>query len=129
MGLVPDSLAPVREALETAQRTWGDRGEVVLEPGPAYADGDPVRIRVRKRGRRYDLHDDGGAIARAGRPGGWREPIERLVDADGLNVNRRGVVFVRVVEGRDVAALARRLAETSRSVYLALLELEGGQRR
>jgi hypothetical protein len=40
-----------------------------------------------------------------------------------MNVNRRGVVFVPAVEGRDIDALARRLGETSRACYFALLEL------
>jgi hypothetical protein len=39
-------------------------------------------------------------------------------------VNRRGVVFVPAVEGRDLAWLASRVAECSRAVYGALLELD-----
>jgi hypothetical protein len=34
------------------------------------------------------------------------------------------VVFVPAVEGRDLASLAARLAETSLAVYQELLELE-----
>lgn len=45
-----------------------------------------------------------------------------MVAADGLNVNRRGVVFVPLVEGRDIASLAGDLARTSREVYLSLLD-------
>ncbi|HEX2109994.1 MAG TPA: hypothetical protein VHF67_00445 [Gaiellaceae bacterium] len=37
-------------------------------------------------------------------------------------MNRRGVVFVSAVEGRDLAALAARLAETSLAVHAALLD-------
>jgi hypothetical protein len=48
-----------------------------------------------------------------------------VVAEEGFNVNRRGVVFVPVIEGRDIDELASRLAETSVAVYAALLELSG----
>lgn len=117
----------LRAGLAAAERTMGDRGEVVLDVGLAYVGDDPVRIRVRKRGRRYDLSDDGAAVGRAGRPAGWFAEVDRLVAEEGFNVNRRGVVFVPAVEGRDIAALVLRLAETSRSVYVALLGLHEEQ--
>ena len=41
-----------------------------------------------------------------------------------LNVNRRGVVFVPAVAGRDIAGLVARVAEASPTLYDALLELE-----
>jgi hypothetical protein len=53
-------------------------------------------------------------MARRGRPARRGE---------GFNVNRRGALFVPAVEGRDIAMLALRLAETAGTVYLALLEL------
>ena len=81
---------------------------------------DPVRIRVRKRGRRIDLTDDGAAVRKAD-VADWRETAERTVEVEGFNVNRAGVVFVPVVEGRDVAELAGRLAATSLAVYGELL--------
>ena len=98
-------------------------GETVVDTGIGYRDGDQVLIRVRRRGRRYDLSDGGGAADRGGRRSGWLARAEQVVAARGMNVNRRGVVFVPAVEGRDLDALTRRLAETSRQVYLALLEL------
>jgi hypothetical protein len=79
-----------------------------------------VRIRVRKRGRRIDITDDGAAVRKAG-VGAWREAAERTVELEGFNVNRAGVVFVPVVEGRDITDLAQRLAATSLAVYGELL--------
>ncbi|HEX2110554.1 MAG TPA: hypothetical protein VHF67_03280 [Gaiellaceae bacterium] len=67
--------------------------------------------------------DDGAAVREAGTPGrGWLETAEHVVAREGMNVNRRGVVFVSAVEGRDLAALAARLAETSLAVHAALLD-------
>ncbi len=107
----------------TDDRTTVD--DISLDTRFEYGTGEPVRVTIRLRRRRYDLSDDGAAVARAGRPPGWREVMERQVGAGGFNVDRRGVVFVPVVEGRDIAALATRLAEASRSCYLSLLELGG----
>jgi hypothetical protein len=80
-------------------------------------------VRVRKRGRRYDLDDEGRATRPAGKPAGWLEVCDRLMAEAGFNVNRRGVVFVSVVEGRDLASIALRLADSSVAVYSTLLEL------
>ncbi len=82
-------------------------------------------IHVRHRGLRYDLNDDGAAVELAGKRRGWLELAQRVVAADGFNINRRGVVFVPAVEGRDIDDLCLRLGESSRQVYLALLELGG----
>jgi hypothetical protein len=82
---------------------------------------------VRKRGRRYDIDDDGAGVAKARAAGTtrrWLEVAERVVAEDALNVNRRGVVFVPAVEGRDIEALARRVAATSRAVEGELLAAE-----
>ncbi len=89
-----------------------------------YIAGEPVRVRVRKRGRRYDIDDRGAAAQLAGKSTGWREVAERVVDEDSVDANRAGVVFVGAVGGRDVARLAERIAENSLAVYAALLELE-----
>jgi hypothetical protein len=99
-----------------------DDGETILDTGLRYRDSEPVLIRVRRRGRRYDITDDGAAVSLAGRPGGWLERVERVVAAEGFNVNRRGVLFVPAVAGRDIMSLALRLADTSRSAYLDLLD-------
>jgi hypothetical protein len=97
----------------------------VIEPGLSYDGTEPVRIHVRTRDRRIDLDDGGRAVEKAAVGGrGWLPVAERVVAAEGFNVNRRGVVFVPVVAGRDIEELARRLAATSVDVYSALLELE-----
>jgi ribosomal protein S12 methylthiotransferase accessory factor YcaO len=98
----------------------------MLDTGLSYGDGEPVRIRVRKRRHRYDISDDGAAWSKAGASGrAALEAAERVVAEEGFNVNRRGVVFVPAVEGRDIARLAERLAGCSLAVYAELLELSG----
>ena len=80
-----------------------ERDEVVVDTGLTYTEGEPVLVRIRRRGGRFELRDDGRAD---------------------LNVTRTGVVFVPAVEGgvnRD--CLAGRVAETSLALY-GLLELE-----
>ncbi len=97
---------------------WAESEERTVETG-AFA------ITVRKRGNRYDLDDGGEAIARAralGGPTDWRPIAEDVVAAQGFNVNRRGVVFVSVVEGRDLASISVKLAECAESVRAALLD-------
>jgi len=96
----------------------------LLETGLVYTDGAPVVIRVRRRGRRIDIDDDGAAVSRARAAGTtrrWLEVAERVVTEYDLNVNRRGVVFVPVVVGRDVDALAARVARTSCALERELL--------
>jgi ankyrin repeat protein len=112
--------------LEAAQRGWGERGETVLEGGVDYVAGEPVRVRVRRRGRNLTIDDEGAAVARAGRPDGWLD-VARRVAEDGfwLNVNRRGVVFVPAFEGRiGVPWLVLRVADAAAAVYQELLELD-----
>jgi hypothetical protein len=102
-----------------------ERDEVVVDSGLAYTEGEPALVRIRRRGRRYELWDDGRALELAGRPAGWRECATAVVDAHDLNATRTGVVFVPAVEGGvDRDWLARRVAETSVALYDALLELE-----
>jgi len=58
----------------------------VVDSGLAYADGEPVRVLVRKRLYRYMVSDGGRAIAKSGKPPGWREPAGRAVEP--MNVDR-----------------------------------------
>ena len=118
-----DRLAALRAELRVAREAWGERGETALDTGESYFEGEPVSIFVRKRGRRYDLDDGGRAAELAGKPGGWLGVAQRVVAEGGFNVNRAGVVFVPAVEGRDLALLALRLADTSLAVFADLLEL------
>ena len=100
-----------------------ERGEIVVDSGLAYGDGEPVEILVRKRLYRYLLTDQGRAVAKAGKPPGWREPAEWA--AEPMNLDRKGAVFVPAVAGRDLHDLVVRLADASRAVHEALLVLDG----
>jgi hypothetical protein len=85
-----------------------------------------IPISVHKRGIRYDLDDRGEAVARAravGAPSAWLEVAERVVDEEGFNVNRRGVVFVQTFERRDVASYILRLSDCAERVQAALLDV------
>jgi hypothetical protein len=108
----------------SSESIWTTDEELVLETGVDYRSGEPVQVRLRRRGNRVHLDDGGNAVQHAGRPSGWLDVAERVVAADGFNINRRGVVFVAVGRGRDLAPLALRLSDTSLGVYLALLDLQ-----
>ena len=114
-------LDSIRAELEH-RLTGAETGEAAVTSELVYWSDEPVRAHIRKRGHRYDLDDSGQAVALAGRPRGWLAVAEEIVAETGLNVNRAGVVFVSAVEGRDVAALALKVAEASRAVYAELLE-------
>jgi hypothetical protein len=103
-----------------------ERAETVLETGLEYREGEPVRVRLRKRGRRFELRDDGRAVELAGCPEGWRELAVQLVERElWLNVSRDGIVFVQAVEGGlHLSRLAERVAEASLALYQELLDLE-----
>jgi hypothetical protein len=114
-------------AREQGYKTWAALKaelpeERIVDSGLRYGPDEPVRIRIRRRGRRYDLDDLGDAVRLGGKPPGWREVAEWTVLP--MNVGRQGVVFVGSFEGRDVDELARRLGESAQAVYEALLELE-----
>jgi hypothetical protein len=110
--------------MDAPERTI-ERDEVVVDTGLTYTEREPVLVRMRRRGRRIELRDDGRALELAGRPAGSRERATRVVDAYDLNNTRTPVVFVPGVEGRaDREWLAGRVAETSFALYDALLELE-----
>ena len=110
---VADALASLAEQ---------ERGELLVDSGLAYGDGEPVRILVRKRLHHYLLTDQGRAVEKAFKPAGWQEPAEWA--AEPMNVDRSGNVFVPAVEGRDLADLLVRLADASRAVHEALLALD-----
>ena len=101
-----------------------ERSGLVRYTGLSYAPGRPIRVSLRRRGVRYDIDDMGGAVAFAGKPPGWLEAAERVVETLGWNVNRKGVVFVQAAEGRDIDALVRRTGEASAAVLEALFALE-----
>ena len=111
-----------RQVLPLAALAAEERGEVVVDSGLAYGDGEPVEILVRKRQHRYLLSDRGRATEKAGKPPGWREPAAWA--AEPMNVDRQGAVFVPAVEGRELESLLVRLADASRAVHEALLVLD-----
>jgi hypothetical protein len=120
-------------ARELGHRSWPDLVrrtedhpvEIVRDVGVEYVSGDPVLVRVRRRGRRLQIDDRAGAVTRAGRPPGWLEVARRVVeDEHRLNVNRAGVVFVPAFDrGRDLTPLVVRVADASSALYQELLEL------
>src|SRR5690242_16205072 len=127
--LLEQALAASPESqLAEALESWDERGEIDLDTGLTYAPGQPVRVRVRKRERRYDIDDGGRAVSAAGKPSGWFARAQEVVAEHALNVNRGGSVFVPAVEGRDIHALVAKVAETSVAVHAALLELDDVER-
>jgi hypothetical protein len=100
--------------------------EKTHESGLFYGGAGPVIVRIRKREHRYDIDDDGNGARLSGGRGaeGWLEVAERAVEEEAMNVNRRGVVFVQAVEGRDIEKLVGQVARASLAVYDALLELD-----
>ena len=120
----------LKRAVEASRSDTGladlrDGAEALVSFGLTYADGGPVQVRVRRRAHRVDIDDRGEGVERVGRPPGWLPLAQAVVERHNLNVNRRGVVFVPAVIGRDIESLARRIAEASVAVHAALLELDG----
>ena len=104
--------------------TLGDGEMLVLKTSLEYGEGQPVEIRVRRRGNRFDIDDGRGAIELAGRPPGWIEAAHGVIEELGMNVNRGGLVFVQGFVGRDIEGLAKKLAHSSVAVYASVLELD-----
>lgn len=102
------------------------RSEELVDSGLEYVPGEPVRVRVVRRGRRVELSDGGRAVALAGKPAGWWEPLERMVREDyWIDLSRRGEVFVSFVDrGERSEELVRRVAEASLAVYQELLDFQ-----
>jgi hypothetical protein len=71
------------------------------------------------------ISDDGGAVARAARPPGWRAVAERIADELVVNISRAGIVSLPVVHaGPGEEAIVRRVAEASLALFQELLEAE-----
>jgi hypothetical protein len=100
---------------------WVDGEEVLVPTDLVYAPDEPVDIVVRKRGWRFDISDGARAVELAGRPDGWQDVAEQVVETYWINVNRRGVVFVQSNEYR-LEWLIGRVAECSVVLYQELLE-------
>jgi hypothetical protein len=117
-----DALEMVRAEIGDPEE-WSD-GERFVATELRYADGTPVTVHIRKRHRRYDIDDEGAGVrkARALGAGEWERVAAEVVDAHDLNVNRRGVVFVPAVEGRDIGWLAYRVTRCSYALHSDLLD-------
>jgi hypothetical protein len=102
------------------------RSETTIDTGLAYRPGDPVRVRVKQRERRVTVSDEGVALARAGRPAGWRGVAQRLGRELDVNVGRTGAVSLPVVAaGPELHVVEQRIAEASLIFYQELLEKTG----
>lgn len=94
------------------------------ETGLSYRPGDPVLVRVRRRERRIEVSDEGGALDRGGGREGWRELATRLERELDVNISRQGVVSLPVVPaGPGLETIVARIAEASLTFYQELLEL------
>jgi hypothetical protein len=102
-----------------------ERDEKLVDSGREWVPGEPVQIRIRKRGGWTELDDRGEAVRRAGKPRGWLEIADRIVAEEGMNVNRAGVIFVAYGQrsGHDVEEITGRLADSALDVYDKLLEV------
>lgn len=70
----------VREAqLRPALAALDEDDETTVVTGLSYRADEPVLVRVRRRGHRYDISDDGTAVTLAGKPDDWLHLTERLV--------------------------------------------------
>ena len=96
-----------------------ERGEIAVDSGLVYGDGEPVEVLVRKRLHRYVLSDQRRAVEKAGQPPGWREAAETACLP--MNVDRQGTVFVPASRAATSESLVVRLADASRAVHEALL--------
>jgi hypothetical protein len=118
-----DALEEVRAELGDP-RDWDGDARVIWSE-LQYVDGEPVAVSIRKRGRRYDLDDEGAAVAKARWYGAedWQKIAQEVVEAHDLNVNRRGVVSVPAVDGGlDFAWLAFKVARCSHALHSELLD-------
>ena len=93
-----------------------------VHTGRTYGSSEAVVIRVVRRDGKLTIDDDGAAVRLAGRPPGWLERADRITAATGVNVNRRGVVFVPAVGDAQRDRLVDLIATTSLEVYDALLD-------
>jgi hypothetical protein len=100
------------------------RIEAMIDTGLEYRPGDPVRVRVLRRGPRTWVSDDGAAYALAGAPHDWPDAAARVGQELIVNFSRHGVISLPVVPvGPSEERVIRRIAEASRAFYQELLDL------
>jgi hypothetical protein len=103
-----------------------DRSDAVVDTGLEYVPGDRVLVHVVHREQRISVSDDGAAVQRAARPGGWRAVADRIAAEFVVNISREGVVSLPVVRvGPEEEAIVRRIGESSQALYQELLDLRG----
>jgi hypothetical protein len=101
-----------------------ERSQTTLETGLEYRSGEPVCVRLVHREHRVTVTDDGAAVARAGRPDGWRAAVERVLDEFDVNVSTAGVVSLPLVAaGPTEQEVVQRIGEASLALYEELLDL------
>ena len=105
-----------------------EHGELTIDSGLTYDGITPVRVRVTKRDGRYEVSDDGAAVAAAGVDRGWLQFDGWIgVGEYCANVSRQGVVFLPGFDRRGeewISKLPGIVAEASCTLYEALLELD-----
>lgn len=115
---------------ESSQITTAQEGvdprriEATLDTGLQYRPGEPVLVRVVRRGPRTHVSDDGAALERAGRPAAWREAARNLERELVVNVSRSGAISLPVVAvGPPEEQVAERIGNASLAFYQVLLDL------
>jgi hypothetical protein len=94
------------------------REERVVDTGLEYMPGDPVLVRVVRRGTRVRVTDDARAAVKAGCAKVPDEIARAVEDALVVNVSRRGEIFL------PGERFVHRIGEASLALYEELLELE-----
>jgi hypothetical protein len=100
----------------------------VLETGLTYDGVVPVEVHMRRRERRLEFTDGGGAVAAAGaRPKALALPDHIDLGPYSVNVTRQGVVSLPGFTTQSeewLARLPQMVAEGSVALYEALLDLD-----
>lgn len=100
------------------------RTDTLIDTGLEFSPGDPVLVRLVRRGHRIAVSDEAAAIARAGRQRRWEESARRIADELVVNISRAGVVSLPVVPiGPTEDRVIRRIGNASLAFYQELLEL------
>jgi hypothetical protein len=94
------------------------RLEELVDTGLEYRHGEPVLVRVVRRGNRVRVGDDARGATLAGRTQVPEEVARRLYEEFVVNVTRRGEVFLPGERFVD------RVARASVALHQELLELE-----
>ena len=114
-------------AVEHGHRRWAElaksptRREWIVDTGLEYGPGDPVVLLAVRRRHLY-VGDQGAALARAGKPHGWREVADQIADGLIVNIASNGSVSLPVM-GSSYESVVERIGRASLMLYEELLEL------